>query len=95
MHEDRCGVRLTVKTDNAGELKYSQKGPVRRIPQGGAGPDISPALEEMRARMKGCGSTLWMIVGEGAALWGPAFNIGRDVTNAAEIPGARRYIMLL
>jgi hypothetical protein len=95
MHEDRCGGRVTFKADNEGELKYLQKGRAVKLPRGAQGAGLSKALDEIRKRMKGCGSTLWMLAGEGRAQWGPAFDVGMEVTNADTVPGVRQYIMLL
>jgi hypothetical protein len=93
MHKGRCGARVTLRADGTAELQYPEKTKTK-LPQGSNGPDISHALVEMRPRMKGCESTLWMLAGEKDAKWGSAFDVGMAVS-ALEAEGNVRYIMLL
>jgi hypothetical protein len=95
MHEDRCGVRAIMKTDDTGELEYMRGAKVVKLPRGRGGPDVSKAFEEMRERMKGCGSTLWMLAGDVDAAWGPTFDLGMAVSHSEIVPGAPRYTLLL
>ena len=97
-HEDRCGARITIKADRSGELLYLQKSRPTKLPPGPtaqAGPDASSAIASLRARMKGCSSTVWMLACETNAAWGPAFDIGVTVAGAQAIPGAPRYIIVM
>ena len=97
-HEDRCGAQISIRADGTGELQYLQRAKVTKLPPGPpgqAGPDVSSAIASLRARMKGCGSTVWMLAGDRNAVWGPAFDVGVAVVGAQAIPGARRYIMVL
>jgi hypothetical protein len=94
MHEDRCGARVTIKSNNTAELKYLQKGKAVTIPQGPNGPDISSLVASLRERMKSCPTTLWMLAAEGDASWKTAFEIGAAVSYSADAAQIR-YLMIL
>jgi hypothetical protein len=91
MHEARCGARLNVRSDGTSDLQYLEKSAVQLPPADASA--VSRALLELEARMKGCESTVWMLVGQKGAPWGPAFDGG---TAASELPkGLPRFVMVL
>jgi hypothetical protein len=95
MHEDRCGVLVTINADNTGSLKYLQKRKPITLPRGQNGPDVSTMLDSVRERMKGCESTLWMLEGAGDATWGAAFDVGLAASGTEVVLGANRYVTIL
>jgi hypothetical protein len=95
MHEDRCGALVTINADNTGSFSYLKKRKPITLPQGQHGPDVSTVLDGMRGRMKGCGSTLWMLEGKADSKWGAAFDLGLAASSTEVVPGAHRYITLL
>jgi hypothetical protein len=95
MQEAHCGARITFRSDGTAEFQYMNKAKTK-LADGPSGPDVSRALGETRARMKGCGSAVFMFAGEQGAKWGPVFDVGTAV-GASELPEGTttRYIMLL
>jgi hypothetical protein len=94
MHEARCGARITFQSDGTGAVRYMEK-TVAKLSAGAEGPDLSRTLSGMRARMKGCSSTLWMLAADQDAKWGPAFDAATTVSASELAEGTTRYIMLL
>jgi hypothetical protein len=94
MHEARCGARVTFQSDGTGAVRYMER-TVAKLSAGADGPDLSRALSGMRARMKGCSSTLWMLAADQDAKWGPAFDVATTVSASDLAEGTTRYIMLL
>jgi hypothetical protein len=94
MHEDRCGARITITARGTTELRYLKTGKPLALPPGVQGPDLSPALADLRNRMKGCESTVWMLSGEEGTVWGAVFEVGLAVS-AEKGPREARYVMLV